>query len=124
MIRGRMAEDGEAAIVPIAIMDSDNRLWPVEAVIDTGFIGDLALPSSIIRRLGLTRSGSINFILANGEPARMNIYRGNILWHEQIRNVVIAQADDIPLIGIKLLSGNRITMDISPNGEVIIEENN
>ncbi len=122
MISGRMAEDGEAAIVPIAIMDNDNRLWPVEAVIDTGFIGDLALPSSIIRRLGLTRSGSINYILANGEPARMNIYRANVLWHEQIRNVVIAQTDDIPLIGIKLLSGSRITMDVSPNGEVVIEE--
>ena len=117
-----MAEDGEAAIVPIAIMDNDNRLWPVEAVIDTGFIGDLALPSSIIRRLGLTRSGSINYILANGEPARMNIYRANIFWHEQIRNVVIAQTDDIPLIGIKLLSGSRITMDVSPNGGVVIEE--
>ena len=117
-----MSADGESAIIPIAIADSNGRLWPLEAIIDTGFVGDVALPSNVIRRLGLVRTGDMSFVLAHGESARLNIYEGSLLWHDQLRSVVITGAEDIPLIGIRLLSGNRVTMDVSPGGEVLIEE--
>ncbi len=122
MIRGRMSEDGESAIVPIAIADSSGRLWPVEAIIDTGFVGDIALPSNVIRHLGLIRTGRMDFVLAHGESARLDIYEGRLLWHDRLRDVVVTEADGVPLIGIRLLSGSRVTMDVSPGGEVLIEE--
>ena len=122
MIRGRMSEDGESAIVPVAIADSSGRLWPVEAIIDTGFVGDIALPPNIIRRLELIRMDSMNFVLAHGESARLNRYQGSLLWHDRLRNIAVTEAYDVPLIGIRLLSGSRVTMDVSPGGEVLREE--
>lgn len=122
MIQGRISEDGEAIIVPVAIMDSAGRLWPLETVLDTGFVGDLSLPSTVIRRLGLVRAGSLNFILANGAPARLRTYHARVFWHDLLLDVEVTQTGDVPLIGIRMLRGSRVTMDILPGGEVIIEE--
>ena len=117
-----MSEDGESVIVSVAIADGGGRLWPMEAIIDTGFVGDVALPSNIIRRLGLTRMDSMNFVLAHGGSARLNRYQGSLLWHGRLRNIAVTEVDDVPLIGIRLLSGSRVTMDVYPGGDVLIEE--
>ena len=122
MIRGRISEDGEAIIVPVAITDSDGRLWPLETVLDTGFVGDLSLPSIAIRRLGLVRAGSLNFILANGEPVRLRTYHARALWHDRLLDIEVTETGDVPLIGVRMLRGSRVTMDMLPGGEVIIEE--
>lgn len=122
MIRGRISEDGEAIIVPVAITDSDGRLWPLETVLDTGFVGDLSLPSTAIRRLGLVRAGSLNFILANGEPVRLRTYHTRALWHYRLLDIEVTETGDVPLIGVRMLRGSRVTMDMLPGGEVIIEE--
>jgi hypothetical protein len=39
-----------------------------------------------------------------------------------IRGRMSEDGDDVPLIGIRLLSGSRVTMDVFPDGEVLIEE--
>ena len=122
MIRGRISEDGEAIIVPMAITDSDGRLWPLETVLDTGFVGDLSLPSIAIRRLGLVRAGSLNFILANGEAVRLRTYHARALWHDRLLDIEVTETGDVPLIGVRMLRGSRVTMDMLPCGEVIIEE--
>lgn len=122
MIRGRISEDGEAIIVPVAITDSDGRLWPLETVLDTGFVGDLSLPSNVIHRLGLVRTGSLNFILANGEPARLRTYHARVFWHDRLLDIEVTETGDVPLIGIRMLQGSRVTMEMFPGGEVLIEE--
>ena len=122
MIRGRISEDGEAVIIPVAIMDGAGRLWPLETVLDTGFVGDLSLPSTVIRRLDLVRAGSLNFILANGEPARLRTYHTRVYWHDRLLDIEVTETGDVPLIGIRMLRGSRVTMDMLPNGEVVIEE--
>ena len=122
MIRGRISEDGEAIIVPVAVADSDGRLWPLETVLDTGFVGDLSLPSAVIHRMGLARAGSLNFILANGEPARLRTYHARVFWHDRLLDIEVTETGDVPLIGIRMLRGSRVAMDMLPGGEVIIEE--
>ncbi len=109
-------------MLPIAIMDDNGRLWPLEAILDTGFVGELSLPHNVISRLGLSQAGNLNFVLANGEPTRLRTYHGRVFWHEQLLDIVVTQTGDAPLVGIKLLSGSRITMDIFPGGDVLIEE--
>ena len=122
MIRGRISEDGEAIIIPVAITDSAGRLWPLETVLDTGFVGDLSLPASAIRRLGLVRAGSLNFVLANGESARLRTYHARALWHDRLLDIEVTETGDIPLIGVRMLRGSRVTMDMVPGGEIAIEE--
>ena len=44
------------------------------------------------------------------------------MWHEREREVIVLQADGGPLLGMSLLYGNRVTMDIVENGDVAIDE--
>ncbi len=89
---------------------------------DTGFTGDLALPTSAIRRLNLPRLGERIFTLADGRTTRMNAYSGTLLWHERPWDVVVIQSEAAPLIGMGLLWGNQVTFEALEGGGVIIEE--
>ena len=89
---------------------------------DTGFTGDVALPISAIRRLGLRRLGDRLFTLADGDRSIMNAYFGILFWHERPHDVVVIQSDGAPLIGMGTLWGSRVTLDALDDGGVIIEE--
>ena len=80
------------------------------------------MPSDIVRRLGLVRAGSLNFLLANDELARLRTYHSRVYWHDRLLDIEVTETGEIPLIGIRMLRGSRVTMDMLPNGEVVIEE--
>ena len=106
----------------MGILDSAGRSWPVNAVIDTGFTGDISLPTSTIRRLSLRPLGQRTFTLANGELSVMNAYSGRIIWHERPRDVVVIQSEDAAMIGMNLIWGSRVTLEARTDGDVMIEE--
>ena len=93
-------------LVPCEIMDSNDRMWPLEASLDTGFTGDMALPTSAICRLGLPRLGERVFTLADGRRDAMNAYSGTLIWHKHPLDVIVIQSDGIPLIGMGTLWGS------------------
>lgn len=121
MIRGSVTE-GKAVLVEFGIMDNDGRIWPIQAELDTGFTGDLSLPPSAIQRLCLPNLGPRSFALADGTRTLMNSYSGRVFWHEQPIEVVVVQSDGVPLIGMGLLWGSRVTLEAMSGGNVIIEE--
>ena len=94
----------------------------VDAILDTGFSGDLLLPSETIKEAALDPLDQITAALADGSLTTMNTWLGTIQWHGQPRNVVVLESDGHPLIGMNLLRGNRVIMDVIENGAVIIEE--
>ncbi|MCY4581025.1 MAG: clan AA aspartic protease [Chloroflexi bacterium] len=89
---------------------------------DTGFTGDLTLPVSAIRRLGLPRLGERVFTLADGRRDSMNAYSGTLLWHERPLDVIVIQSDGVPLIGMGTLWGSQIILNAVDDGSVTIEE--
>jgi len=50
----------------------------------------------------------------------MPMYRGIIVWHGAPRIVFVMAAIAKPLIGTRLLAGNRATIDFKPGGQVDI----
>ena len=52
MMRGNVTSQGEL-IVPIRVLDTFGHVHRFEGIVDTGFTGDLTLPSDHIRELGL-----------------------------------------------------------------------
>ena len=109
-------------LVACGIMDGDGRMWPLEASLDTGFTGDLALPIIAIRRLGLPRLGERVFTLADGRRDTMNAYSGTLIWHEHPLDVIVIQSEGAPLIGMGTLWGSQIILNAVDDGSVIIEE--
>jgi clan AA aspartic protease len=121
MIRGRVTDE-RAVVIPLGVLDNTGRSWPINAVVDTGFTGDVSLPTSTIRSLSLRPLGQRLFTLADGELSVMNAYSGRVLWHERQHDVVVIQSEDTAIIGMNLIWGNRVTLEARTDGDVSIEE--
>jgi clan AA aspartic protease len=93
-----------------------------EAVIDTGFNGELTLPSSIVSALQLPSAGNRLGKLADGSVIRLDMYLVTVAWHGRQTDVVASEATGVPLVGMSLLRGSRLTADIIDGGDVLIEE--
>jgi clan AA aspartic protease len=92
----------------------------VEAVVDTGFTGSLSLPLAIIVALGLPFRRRSRAVLADGSSIRFDVYEGLVLWDGRPRVVPISAAEAAPLIGMGLLRGYELTMQVVVGGSVTI----
>ena len=121
MIKGKVSGD-QRALVTVEILDSTGSFQPVEAILDTGFTGYLTLPQESIRQLGLRPVGQRTFELANGDLFDFQVYLGSVSWHGIPNDVLVLESDSIPLLGMTLLWGSRVSIEAVADGEVIIEE--
>jgi clan AA aspartic protease len=109
------------ATIQIEIRDRTGALHLLLAIVDTGYNGHLTLPQSVISSHGLASSGKLRAMLADGTIVSMNTYIAEIQWFDTLRKVVVTEAEGGPLIGMGLLEGSRMILDVTENGRVIIE---
>ena len=128
MIRGHVSatrtSDGTAfleARVNIDIARSSRDFRSIEVVVDTGFTSFLTLPESVIDEIGLDTFGQRPAILANGEMQMFNVYGAIMRWQGQERVALVHESGGKSLIGMVLLTGNRLVLDATENGDVSIE---
>ena len=60
---------------------------PIEAVLDTGFNGELLLPKQVIREFDLQRVGSALYTMADGASAEAEIFSLELEWFNERRIV-------------------------------------
>ena len=121
MIRGRVSRRLHARL-PIGLLLNDASVRSVEVDLDTGFTGDLTLPAEVIRQCRLVLEGERPVVLANGDEVYLRVWQGMTLWYGRPRRVRILQAEGEPLLGMNLLRGSRVTLDVLAGGNVVIEE--
>ena len=109
------------AWVAVEILDRMGQSRAVQVLLDTGFDGQLKLTSTTIQELGLPRSGYRFGELADGAMTRFMSYGSTVLWDGQPRLVTVIEADSEPLLGMELLLGSRVTMDVREGGPVTID---
>ena len=119
MITGKITTQQEA-IIELEV-GGLNQSVKIEAVIDTGFSGYLTLPSVLINRLKLQHAGEQIAILGDENRVILKRYIAKVLWHGAERDVYVLQAEGGPLIGMSLLYGSRLTLDVVPGGDVMID---
>ena len=125
MIKGEVreqAEDKLVAFVTVSVEGADNNFMQCEVTLDTGFTGWLLLPQSTIRRLGLISRGRSLATLANGEVEEFDYYITRVLWLDSLRPVIVFESTDQALLGMALLSGCRLVMDVWRGGDISIEQ--
>jgi predicted aspartyl protease len=71
--------------------------------------------------LGLRWRRSGRAILADGSEVLLDVYDGIVLWDGAPRRIVVDAADADPLVGMALLHGHRLTVDVIDDGSVMIE---
>ena len=119
MICGKVTELLEA-VIPLPVFGRGNLRVEIDAVIDTGFNGFLTLETSVIQTLQLVSAGSRRATLADGSVAALPVYIGNVEWHRGVREVLVIGAAGGALVGMSLLNGSRIVLDVVANGDVSI----
>ena len=100
----------------------EGRPHPVDVVMDTGFTGYFALPADTIQQLGLSSVGRRTLELANGELLEFEAYLAVVSWHDCLTDVLVLRTDDVSLLGLNLLWDSRITLDVTTQGEVSVED--
>ena len=121
MIRGSVSQHLEA-LVTVDVEDGNGESRSLEVILDTGFTGYLVLPLATIRQLGLAFSGRRAVILASGERSAVDAYSGVVPWHGRRRNVIALESSSEFLLGLSLLSGSRVTLDVRAGGSVLVED--
>ena len=121
MIRGRVDFTLEA-VVPVPVMDRNGRFQTIEFVLDTGFDGSLTLPAAVIQRLGLERYGTAGVTFANEQRELCSTWQCRILWHDQPRDILVFESRGEALLGMALLEGSQVNIQVRIDGAVAIEE--
>lgn len=108
------------ATIRLFVRSPGGQEQEVEAIIDTGFSGSLTLSPSVIDALGLLWRTRGSAILANGSEDQFDIYVATILWDGARRNILIEAADTNPLVGMAMLTGYDLHIQVAEGGSVII----
>ena len=120
MVSG-VVNDQLEAIVDLSIMGPAGQTREIEAIVDTGFNGFLFLPTDVVTELGLVLIHQSPLILADGTVGRSEVFEVSVIWDNQALQVEALASFGTPLIGMAMLRGHRLTVDVEEGGEVLIE---
>lgn len=119
MITGQV-RDGDARI-HLRLVGRRGRKREIDAVVDTGYTGCLALPPDLIVPLGLPWHTMRRGVLADGSICLFDVFKGDVVWDGHRRRILIDEADTDPLVGMALLNGFELNVQVRPRGKVTIK---
>ena len=108
-------------MVKLAVQGPTGKNRVIEAVIDTGFNGFLTLPPVLVTGLGLPFVSIGRGFLANGSEVSFDVHYGSVLWDGHQRHIRVNVADTTPLVGMRLLDGHGLYVEVRDGGRVVIQ---
>ena len=90
----------------------------VLVVVDTGFTGYLTLPPGMVAALGLVYVGRGTAFLADGSEDEYDVVRGDITWFGVQRRVTVSAVGTEALVGMSLLDGYELRVEVAVGGAV------
>lgn len=108
------------AILRVRLRGPSDNVLEVDAVIDTSYISYLTSPFDLIQQLQLKIESKGYALLADGSPLVFETYTGEIEWQGQWQPVLISTVGDETLLGMGLLAGHKLAVDVIPGGLVEI----
>jgi clan AA aspartic protease len=119
MITGTVKAD--EARIRLKVVGSRSREREIEAVIDTGYTASLTLPPALIAALGLRWRSVDRGTLADGSDCLFDVYEAKVLWNGKVRQILVDEADADPLVGMRLLRGHELQIQVRSGGKVRIK---
>ncbi|MBI1917018.1 MAG: clan AA aspartic protease [Planctomycetes bacterium] len=109
------------ARIRLRIRGPRRREQEIEAVIDTGYTSGLTLPPALVAALGLRWHSVGRGILADGRTCLFDVYEAKVVWDRRERRVLVDEADTDPLVGMGLLTGYELKVQVRSRGKVTIK---
>lgn len=119
MIVGVVNTNGKA-LIPLTVRGRGGKRRKIRAIVDTGFNGHLSLPSKMISELDLAWRQLARASLADGSKILFNLFDGAVVWNRRIRDIPIDEAEAPPLVGMALMSGCELVVEVRTGGKVSI----
>jgi clan AA aspartic protease len=107
--------------VRLKIKGLRGREREIEAVIDTGYSEWLTLPPEVVAALALRWQSLDRGTLADGSECLFDVYVARVLWDGKVRRILVDEADTDPLVGMALLRGYELKMQVRSSGRVTIK---
>ncbi len=107
--------------IRIIVKGIQGREQEVEAIVDTGYTASLTLPSALITALGLRWQTMDTARLADGSECIFSVYEARVVWDGKVRQILVDEADADPLVGMRLLKGYELRMQVRARGKVTIK---
>ena len=111
-------------IIPLSVCGSDGKVYQQNAIVDTGFDGWLSLPPDLISQLDLKWKRRGRAILADGSECLFNVYEAIVIWDGNPLTIPIDEADSDPLIGMSLMEGYQLSVQVFEEGLVELSKIN
>lgn len=93
---------------------------PIDALVDTGFSGDIMAPEAVVKSLGLVRLGVTWYEMADGRPVECSEYEGVLDWMGESRPAVVTSSNaQGALVGMGILGAYRVVLD-GPSKSVVV----
>ena len=121
MIEG-VVRAAREAVIPLTVRGSAGQEREIEAVIDTGFTGFLTLRPSLVAELGLEFRSNILATLADGSETAFPLYDAVVLWDGHPREVQAGAANTAPLVGMAMLDGCDLSVEVVDGGQVAVRQ--
>lgn len=121
MITGLVTSEREA-VIRLRVSGVRSQTIEIDAVIDTGFNGFLTLPSPLAVSLDLLRGGTTRAELGDGKTVEFPVFLANIDWDGCVRMVSILMTEGSPVVGMAMLNGSDLFMEVVENGRVEIKQ--
>src|SRR5207302_4417315 len=91
------------------------------AVIDSGYTGALSLPPALLTLSGLRWQSVDSATLADGSTCIFQVYMARVEWDGKVRTILVDEADADSLVGMRLLRGHELKMQVRSRGKVTIK---
>lgn len=119
MIRG-IVNSRHEAVVQLRVRGPGGAESDVDTIVDSGFTSSLTLPAKMVAALGLVRQSAGTGTLADGSVRQFDICAAEVEWDGIWRTVLVYAVGDEPLLGMHLLAGHKLVMEVVPGGLVEI----
>ena len=120
MIRGAVNAAYEP-IIRLVVRGPSGQSREIEAIVDTGFNGYLTLPPALASALELPFVTSNPALLADGSEVTFEVRSATVLWDGHPRDIDAHTSDTAPLVGMRLLDGHSLYVEVEDGGRVAIE---
>ena len=119
MIQGIVNARHEA-VIRLRVRGPGGSESDVDAIVDSGFTSSLTLPATMVAALGLVRQSGGSATLADGSVRQFDICAAEVEWEGTWLAVLAYAVGNEPRLGMRLLAGHKLVIEVVPGGLVEI----